>query len=80
MGGPNSAPRGDTVMSQSPRLCQVVVLPVLVVLLLSIASQAVVAPSVRLTLAVVLPSVGDGTARARETQDEMFLGSKFEST
>ena len=36
--------------------------------------------NVRRTLAVVPPSVGGGTARARETREEMFLDSKFEST
>ena len=35
--------------------------------------------NVKLTLAMVSPSTGNGTARTQETQDEMFLGSKFES-
>ena len=63
-------------MAQSLRLCQAVVSP-------STASQAVVP----LVWAVVPPAqcqcqtdTGGGTARTQETRDEMFLGSKFEST
>ena len=36
--------------------------------------------SVRLTMAVVPPNTDGGTVQTQETPDEIFLGSKFEST
>ena len=63
-------------MAQSSRLCQEVVSPVWAMVSPNTAPQVVVPPravSARLTL-------GSGTARAQGTRDEMFLGSKIEST
>ena len=78
-------------MAQSPRLCQTVVPPVWAMVppndrepgggiarLGGGTTQCSV--SVRLTLAVVSHNTGGGTARTQETRDEIFLGSKFEST
>ena len=55
---------------------QVVVPLIWMVVPPSTLPQAVVPP----TIVSVKLTLGGGTARARGTRDEMFLGSKFEST
>ena len=76
-------PTGGTIMAQSPRLCQAVVLPVLVVVLPRHSLRETIKRwyhPVSESTGGGTASIGSGTVRTRETRDETFLDLKFEST